>query len=252
VTIARAVLAAIDADPVLKDVNLIVSVVDRGAVLGGPVATEEIKKHAEKVVRGVPGIESVKNVCFVQADPDLLLRAVAERMKPGTKPTGVAALPGVALPPGAPEGFLPPVPPQPPSDLIVGTPAPKPVETLRPTLPTGPAVGILGGPVSPAGPGTITKVSPLPAVAPTPAPLPTAPTALTSSPAATKPTDLPTAVTAIRKADSRFAKLQVESKSDGLFVTGSCAKPSDAWDFAAELRKVPGVTRITVDPQLVK
>ena len=250
VALARAVLAAIDADPVLKDVNLIVSVVDRSAVIGGPVGTEEIKKRAETVVRAVNGVESVKNVCFVQADPDPLLRAVTERLKPGAKPTGVAALPGVALPPTAPDGFLPPVPPQPPSDLLAG--APKPVETLRPTLPS---VNVLGGPVAPTGPGAIAKVSPLPTVAPTPAPapLPTAPAALTGSPAPAKPTDVQTAAAAIRKADPRFARLAVEAKPDGgLFVTGWSAKPTDVWDFAAELRKVPGVARVAVDPQLVK
>ena len=255
VALARAVLTAIDADPVLKDINLIVSVVDRSVVIGGPVATEEIKKRAETVVRGVNGIESVKNVCFVQPDPDPLLRAVTERMKPGAKPTGVAALPGVALPPSAPEGFLPPVPAQPPSDLLAG--APKPVETLRPTLPVAPVVNVLSGPVAPVGPGAAAKVSPLPSVAPAPesaAPtFPTAPVALTGAPATTKPTDVQTAVSAIRKADARFARLTVESKPDGgLLVSGWSAKPSDAWDFAAELRKVPGVVRVAVDPQLVK
>ena len=47
VTLARAVLAAFDADPVLKDANILVSVVDRGAVIGGPVNSEEVKKRAE-------------------------------------------------------------------------------------------------------------------------------------------------------------------------------------------------------------
>ncbi len=241
VTLARAVLAAIDADPALKNVNLVVSVVDRGAVIGGPVATDDIKKHAEAVVRAVPGVESVKNACFVQPDPDPLLRAAVERMKPGAKPAGVAALPGVALPPTAPEGFLPPVPPQPPSDLVVT--APKPVEALRPALPLGPAVNILGAPVAPAAPGSAPKASPVPP----------APAALTGSTVTEKPTDVPTAVAAIRKSDPRFAKLTAEQKPDGgLLVSGWSAKPADAWDFAAELRKVPGVARVAVDPRLVK
>ncbi|MBN9118199.1 MAG: BON domain-containing protein [Planctomycetes bacterium] len=249
VALARAVLAAIDADPVLKDVNLVVSVVDRGAVIGGPVATEEIKKRAEAVVRAVTGVESVKNVCFVQPDPDPLLRAVTERLKPDAKSTGVAALPGVALPPAAPEGFLPPVPPQPPSDLLAG--APKPVEALRPSLPSGPAVSVLGAPTAPGGSGAAVKMVPQPTTGP--APLPTAPGALTGSAVPAKPTDVPAAVAAIRKGDPRFARLTAESKPDGgLFVSGWSAKPADAWDFAAELRKLPGVVRVAVDPQLVK
>ncbi len=50
-----------------------------------------------------------------------------------------------------------------------------------------------------------------------------------------------------------LARLLVELKPDGgLFVTGWSATAADAWDFAAELRKVPGVVRVAVDPQLVK
>ncbi len=61
------------------------------------------------------------------------------------------------------------------------------------------------------------------------------------------------AVAAVRAADARFARLTVEVKPDGgLFVTGSAAKAEDAWDFAGALRKVPGVARVALDPNLVK
>jgi hypothetical protein len=173
-------------------------------------------------------------------------------MKPGAKPTGVAALPGVALPPTAPEGFLPPVPPQPPTDLLASAGSPG---TVVAQLPTVPPVSVLGGPVAPVGPGAVAKVQPLPPIAnpaPTPA-LPTAPGALTGSTAPAKPTDVLASVTAVRKTDARFARLLVEVKPDGgLFVTGWSAKALDAWDFATELRKVPGVVRVAVDPNLVK
>lgn len=247
VTLARAALAALDADPVLKDVNLIVSVVDRGAVVGGPVATDEIKKRAEAVIRGVPGIASVKNVCFVQSDPDPLLRAVAERMRAGTKASGAAALPGVALAPTAPEGHLPPLPPEPPSDLLAGAPG----STVVAQAPALPPVRVIGGPVAPAGPGPVVKVQPLPpgpTAGPAPA-LPTAPAALTGA----RPGDVQSAAAALRRSDARFARLAVEEKPDGgLFVTGTCAKPADAWDFAAELRKIAGVPRVAVDQALLK
>ena len=91
VALARSVLAAIDADPVLKDVNLIVSIVDRAAVIGGPVVSEDVKKRVEQVVRGVAGVESVKNVCFVQTEPDPLLRAIAQRLKPDAKSSSSAS-----------------------------------------------------------------------------------------------------------------------------------------------------------------
>src|SRR5262245_11682130 len=243
VALARAILAAFDADPTLKDVNIVVSVVDRVAVIGGPVNSAEVMKHAEQVVRRIPGIESVKNTCFVLADPDPLLRAVANQMKPGAKPTGSAALPGVAIPPSAPEGFLPPVPPPPPSDLLAVGSTPNTVVAQKPlVLPVGPAIGVLGAPVSP-GSGAVTSPVPLPAPGPA---------ALTGSTSA-KPGDLQAGITAIRTTDKRFDKLTVEVKPDGgLFVSGSAAKPADVWDFAAEVRKLPGVTRVAVDPNLVK
>ena len=247
VTLARSALVAIDANPDLKGVNLIVSVVDRGAVIGGPVSSEKLRRRAEEVVRSVPGITSVKNTCFIQADPDPLLRAVANRLKPDAKPSEVAALPGVALPPAAPAGYLPPLPPPAPSDLVVA--ASPPGETTS-QLPTVPLVSVLGAPVAPAGPSAVVRVQPLPPIATPPAAqtLPTTPGSLTA-----KPADVQTEITAIRKTDARFARLLVEVKPDGgLFVTGQSARATDAWDFATELRKLPGVVRVAVDPSLVK
>lgn len=236
VTLARAVLAAMDADPVLKDVNLVVSVVDRGAVIGGPVAGDDVRRRAEEVVRAVRGIESVKNACFVQADPDPLLRAAAERLRSDARPTP-AALPGVALAPSSPEGFLPPQPPQPPSDSLAGANESKTV-VQRPHLP---GVSVLGAPVSPAAPGGAVSAAPPPA----------APGALTGS--AGKPADIRAAVVAIRQADPRFTRLAVELKPDGgLLVSGWSARAADAWDFAARLRKIPGVAQVAVDQNLVK
>ncbi|QJW93419.1 BON domain-containing protein [Frigoriglobus tundricola] len=252
VALARSALAAIDADPDLKKVNLIVSIVDRGAVIGGPVATEQIRRRAEEVVRGVPGIKSVKNTCFVQAEPDPLLRAVANRMRPDTKPTDAATLPGVALPQAAPAGYLPPLPPSAPSDLLVAAAPQSAVVAQHATVPL---VSVLGAPVAAAGAGAVVRVQPLPPVAAPPAApaLPTAPASLTGSTVPVKPTDVQTAVAAIRKTDTRFAGMLVEVKPDGgLFVTGRSARAADAWDFTAELRKVPGVVRVAVDPNLVR
>jgi hypothetical protein len=233
VTLARAVLAAFDADPVLKDVNLVVSVVDRGAVIGGPVGGEGVRRRAEEVVRGVRGIRSVKNACFVQADPDPLLRAATARLRPGSPPT-TAALPGVALAPSSPDGYLPPVLSQPPSDALAGASDAKKTVVQRPNLP---GVNLLGAPVAPAPPGAIHSAP--------------APGSLTGSPG--RPADIRAAVVAVRNADPRFAGLTVELKPDGgLLVVGRSAKASDAWDFAAQLRKVPGVAQVAVDQNLVK
>ena len=239
VALARSVLAALDADPVLKDVQILVSVVDRGAVIGGPVSTEEIKKRAEAVVRAVPGIESVRNTCFVDADPDPLLRAVASQMKPGNKPTS-AALPGLTPPPGAADGFIPKVPPQPPADLVAVNPSKTVVAQHANVL--GAPVNVLGAPVMPRPTGA-------PALPPSGVPAPGALTGTTSA----KPADVLAAVAVIRGADPRFAKLAAELKPDGgLFVTGSVVRTADAWDFAAQVRKVPGVIRVAMDPNTVK
>jgi hypothetical protein len=35
-------------------------------------------------------------------------------------------------------------------------------------------------------------------------------------------------------------------------IGGWAATPADVWDFAAALRKLPGVARVAVDPNLVK
>jgi hypothetical protein len=241
VTLARTILAAMDADPMLKDVNVIVSVVDRGVVIGGPVSSEDLKNRVEEVVRGVRGIESVKNTCFVQPDPDPLMRAVIARLKPGPKPTDLSGLPGIALTPTAPDGFLPPAPPLPPSDLLVGVNNPNTRVAQSPSLP---GVNILGAPVSPTAPsGTANN----------PQALPTAPGSLTGGMTVAKPADVQAAAAALRKTESRFARLVVELRPAGaLYVTGRCAKAMDAWDFAAELRKIPGVTLVAVDQNLVK
>jgi hypothetical protein len=183
----------------------------------------------------VPGVESVKNACFVQADPDPLLRAAAEQLKSNGRPTA-AALPGVALGPGAPEGFLPPqTPQQPPSDQLAG--GGQKTVAQRPNLP-GPSV--LGAPVSPQVPGAVKAAPPA-----------TAPGALTASPP--KPADVRAAVVAVRKTDPRFARLAVELKPDGvLLVSGWSAKAADAWDFAARLRTIPGIKQVALDQNLVK
>lgn len=228
VALARDALMALDADPVLKHVNLIVSVVDRGAVIGGPVANEDIKKRAEAVVRGVPGIASVKNACFVDADADPLLRAVAARLKTPRAPDAVPPVLPLVGAPTAPGGALPPLPPVAPTDLVAVKPGAGTV-ALRPPL--GPPVGLLGAPT---------------ALAPTKSG-PTAPGALTGH------ADLLSAVAAVRKSDARFARTTVEPKPNGaLYVSGFVADPAHALALAEKLRELPGVKLVVVDPVLVK
>lgn len=230
VALARDALLALDAYPVLKNVNLIVSVVDRGAVIGGPVTSNEIRKRAEAVVRGVPGIASVKNACFVDADADPLMRAAAARLKGAPAPAGVPVLP-LVLPPAAAPAALPPFPPAAPTDLVA-LKSGNEVVAQRPPL--GPPVGLLGAPTAIAPPGAPVGGA-------------TAPGTLAAH------TDLLAAVAAVRKADARFAGTTVEPKPNGaLFVSGRVAEPAHALALAEKLRELPGVKLVVVDPILLK
>ncbi len=91
VVLARAALAALDAEAELKGVNLVVSVVDGVAVIGGPVPSTAVSRRAERIVRGVEGMKEVRNTCFVSTGPDPLLKAVAVKA-------------GSSLPPPAGDG----------------------------------------------------------------------------------------------------------------------------------------------------
>src|SRR5262245_40245728 len=72
VVLARSVLSALDSEPELRGINLVVSVVDRVAVIGGAVPNAAVSKRAEQLVRKIEGVQDVRNTCFVAATPDPL------------------------------------------------------------------------------------------------------------------------------------------------------------------------------------
>jgi hypothetical protein len=232
VVLARSALAALDAEPELRRVNLVVSVVDGVAVVGGSVPSAAVSKRAEQVLRKVEGVKDVRNTCFVSAGPDPLLKAVADKGASALPPRPVMAeLPGVItnqMPP--PASLFPPN-----TTLATNDPAGgAKVVALRP--PT--AVGVLGAPVGPVGSGTA------PAAAPQAVPA-TAPGVLTGTPPAPA-ADVLVAAGEARKTEPRFAKLTVELRDGTLVVGGSAPLASDAWDYAEKLRKIPGVSRVAV------
>ena len=241
VLLARSALTAFDADPMLRDLNLIVSVVDRVAVIGGPVPSAEHGKRAEAVVRGINGpdgkpmVAEVRNRCFVQAGPDPLLRAIAARVGPPRLPA--ADLPGIALTPRA-EVFTTPFEP-PPAVVEPGTT----VVARKPLIVPPDVAGILLPPVPLSGSRPVMPVVPSPN-----------PVVLTSTPPAAVPLALPsirageltTAIEAVRKTESRFAGLSAELRDGTLIVAGRAPRASDAWDFAEAIRRVPGVVRVAV------
>lgn len=221
VVLARSALVALDADAELRGVNFVVSVVDRVALVGGPVANLRQAKRAEEVVRALPGVADVRNTCFVAPGPDPLLRALADRLGSPLPPRPVMLdLPGVLTGTMPSSPFAPPVP-----DTAFAQNPTKPgtVVALRPAG----EPGLLGAPVGAA-------------VAPPFAP-PATPGVLTANRG-----DLLTAADAVRGSEPRFAKLTVELRDGVLVVGGSAPLASDAWDFAQKLKSVPGANRVAV------
>ena len=83
------VKSAIASDPMLKNINLMVSVIDGGAVVGGAVASDAMSARVSQLLRTVPGITDVKVSCWVPAVEDPLRKIVAARLKAGTAPDEV-------------------------------------------------------------------------------------------------------------------------------------------------------------------
>ena len=227
IVLARSALAALDAEAELRGVNLVVSVVDGVAVIGGPVPNAAISKRAERVVRTVEGMKDVRNTCFVSTGPDPLLKAVAVKAASELPPRPVMGeLPGVLtnqLPAPAP------VSPFPPNALVAAGDASSTVVARKPPLPTGGTSNILGAPVGAAEVAAHT----MPTIASG---------TLTSAPA----NGLLAAAGEMRKSEARFANLTVELQGGVLMVGGSAPRAADAWDFAQKLRQMPGVSRVAV------
>jgi hypothetical protein len=218
VALARAALAELDADPALKDFNLVVSVVDRVVVVGGPVATTAQKDRAAELVRRVPGVRDVRNGCFVQAGAEPLLKSNLAAARP------LPVLPPVVIPlrPSSTAETAPPT-----ADLVAVAPVERSVVTRRPT---NPGENFLEAPVA-SQPGPPAAVSPYP------------PGVLTTRPA------FADSVETARRSDARFAGLRAEFRDGGtVVITGTAPRASDAWDFAELVRGVPGVVRVAVGP----
>jgi len=228
VLLARAALAAMDDDPTLRDVNLVVSVVDRVAVVGGPVASADVKGRAHTVVAAVRGIREVRNECFVQAGADPLLRAMAARHPSPPRRPFFTDLPPVI--PGA-KSVAPPEP-----ETVLALADPRPVVVRRPP---NPAENVLFGPVGPTGPGRTIPPAAVPFVPLSP---------VRATPVAARPGDPAVAAEAARRADRRYAGLRVEARDGTLVVAGTAARAVDAWDLARALRGIPGVGRVAVGP----
>ncbi len=225
--------AALAADKELAGLTLMVSVVDRIAVVGGPVPDAALAARVETAVRKVPGLADVRVSCWVPvADDPTFRKLVGEKLKAGA----AEPVPPLAITPRpAPE----PTPPTLPLAL-----APRPAEDPPPTgtvtvqrIAAPPALsGLLLDPVAPGG------VLPMPAPA---AAYPAIPAPAVPAVPAVGPASVPAVLAALRK-DPRFAGLTVELKA-GVAVIGGRAPHADAaWEFADAVRKLPGVDRVIV------
>ncbi len=227
IILARAALAALDRAEELRGVNLVVSVADGVAVIGGPVPTLAHAQKAELIVRSVPGIRDVTNTCFVSSGPDPLLRAIT-RGQPPRSPQG-DDLPAIVRP-------APPVSPFPiqPTRSEPRSLGQQVVTSRRVPDPIG-GQDVLGPPVAPipGGSATPSTVRDVPAVAPG---------TLTGN-ARVSPL---AAALAIQRSDPRYAGLKIDYRDQTIWISGMARQHRDAWDLAAQLRSLPGVARIVV------
>ncbi len=237
VVLARAALLALDSEPELRGVNLIVSVVDRVAVVGGAVGNSRQSLRAEQIVRAVPGILDVRNTCFVSVGPDPLLKAVTERVGPHLPPRPVMPqLPGVLTNMPQPVGPLA-ARSSPSESSAVGRPS-EVVVVRRPPV-TG--EGFLGAPVGAArepgrpaqDPGEMTPADKM-------------------RPGRLADAELMATVRRTKDREVRFANLTVELQDGVLVIEGVAPLAADAWDLAQRLQAIPGVNRVVVGPVIGK
>jgi hypothetical protein len=223
--------SALAADPQLAGLTLLVSVVDRIAVVGGPVPDARYPARIEAVLRKLPGLADVKVSCWVQSEAgaDPLTKMVGDRLKSESPLPSVVVAPRAEPPPAA---SVPPL-------TVAARPTNRAVTVQRMAARTG----FLLDPVADGG----RPITPLPM--PAPAGAVAAPGYPTIPPPAvpTGPTDaaaLAAQVSALKARDRRFAGLTVALNAGSATVAGRAAHSADAWDFADSVRKLPGVERV--------
>lgn len=251
--LTRSALSALDSDPKLRDIPLVVSVVDRQAVLGGVVPTVELSQRAEVIVRRATGVE-VKNRCLVQPRPDPLIQAVADRITPSSIPEPSKDLPGIVIPPrmnsisntishhtrptGDKRNGDSHTHPQTPPPIVAFKIDPQAAQ--RPSL-------LLEPTASPTGPRPVAE-PPVPTHTLVPTRLTTHAATQTTKPSQAIPSamECSTRIQCLLKDNPRFANLNVQFHAGVVNITSSTNHEADAWDFAENVRKIPGVRSVIV------
>lgn len=229
VVLAAKVSRAIAANPDLAGLNLTVDVVNRAAEIGGPVPDAAAVPKIEAAAKTVPGVLSVRVTGWIAAPTDPLAEAVRKELAgPPAPAPAKPGLPSLVLVP-RPE----PAPTTPPTAL------PRPAALDEPNgavtaqrIPAPVVSGFLLAPVASNGSDLVTPVGTVatPTLPPQGVPVGTLTSGSTMA-----------GIDAARTADPRFARLTVELRGGTAVVSGP-----GAWDFAAAVRKVPGVERVVV------
>ena len=227
--------AALASDPELAGLNLTIDVLNRVAVVGGEVPDESVVPKVRAILRKVPGLVDVKVSGWVPAQSDPLSDLVGEKLRGESKPQ-------VAMKP-APSN-LPLLVVQPRADQVPQRPLIPPLLVL----PQSNCVEIVAQPKPQPPkddqriPGTVTVQRFSPATQSQWLMEPIAP----SLPMVSSKTSLETSVAELRTSAERFAGLTIEFRSRVVVIGGQARVHEDVWDFASQLRKVPGVEKVII------
>ena len=215
--------AALADDPVLKNLNLMLSVVDRVAVVGGPVPNEDAIKRIESILSNVERLSTYRVTCWVMPTKyDPLADRLEEELR--GKPT-----PSVIRTPPRPLVLSLPNPQEPrPDRRQTGN------VTVNRVEPERSVSDFLLSPTLQNEAQAIPKPNPITIPATN---VPTQPQ---------EPSTLAQRITAIQRGDQRFAQFQVTLRPDFLLIGGFAERDADSWAFARALRQLPGVERIVV------
>ena len=199
---------ALAADSLLRSANLIVSVVDGVAVVGGPVESPLALERVAALLRTVPGLTDARASCWVASATVDPLAALLKARLPTT------AVPREDV--------------RPPATMIARKSEPRTMALLLdPTAPVNSPSEVY---TPPAPPG----VPPYPTIPPPS--LPTTPAV----------SDFASDIERVRESESRFAKLTTRVQEGVVRIGGRARTADDAWDFARAVRQLPQVTRVVV------
>jgi len=232
VELALKIRTALAAEADLAGLNLMISVQDRVALVGGPVPTSAVPARIETVLKALPGLDGVKVSCWVVMADDPLKKLVAERMKAPLSPS----VPPLAVPLQVPPSNWPVMPHNPPVAVVVGSDDRRPpgIVTVQRFAP--PAGGFLLDPIARGG-------EPLPML-PMPAAVVAAYPTIPPPSVPTTPGDDPFA--AAKASNVRFVGLTATPSKGLVVISGKVKNDADVWAFAEVVRKVPGVNLVVI------